>query len=209
MSLHLGIGAFQEADAHVDAARDYLFTAIEEHAPKVVCDLHSSGLDGLDAWARRWHLVRDGIMPAWVEGVGRETLLNGASCPVFDHDVLGGWLLTAPNEEQIVFPQFQWRPSAFPAESKDQARARITAEVKAVLEKRLTEIERLCVARGQKTRSKDAAHFRLFVDFQVNGKPVRTLGRLSEAPAIRKALREVAAVVGLTLRHEKPGRPRK
>ena len=115
--LRLGIGEHQYLGAEAKEARYEFLNSVRKVAPAVLNDLRRlwQGYDTvptseIDAWARRYHLIHQGNVPAWVAGAAVATLEAWTRCPAWPADEfdLNGTIASGeilPNDIE-----FKWNP---------------------------------------------------------------------------------------------------
>jgi hypothetical protein len=176
---------------------------------KVALEVHRELIEGsepVEDWARRHHLLDDrGRVPQWIiEGAEAERkAAYGVFRPfqiVAGHRVEGD---TGPEHLMIHYERLfnPWWSS--PARLKKDIMRDLEAAVDA-------ELSRVESSRPGRVTAKDPDHFRMFVEFQINARTVRELApEPDKHAAIRKVLSSVAARLGIALRRNPPGRPRR
>jgi hypothetical protein len=223
-SLRLGIGDYTlpHSDLASHAARIRFFEALDSYAPQVRASLrelldHDGAHDlRIEAWARQHRLLWNGRPPRWIAQAARATLRAWAAKPEYAGWAFGAavdWDLLPETDTQVTIVS-TWNPSG--PESEEEARVRLHAEV----DRRLDMVERrACSEGGVKTRTKsEHAHFGWLACYVVNRESPEEIARKGRphhvaATSVKKALRETATLLGLTLPQFPPtgkrGRPRK
>jgi hypothetical protein len=237
LSLSLDDGEYEQVEnpASVNLARAHFLRAVAEIEPKVLRDLGretSSAFlrlpaefrftvsqyepcleelfDALRCWGSRWHLDEE-----WCLNQAFETLRYWEETGDFDNwDGVGISFRTSasPDERRFIF---EHTASDLTARTRRQIRDEICKALKRELEVYLDRMECLARERGFTTvpNKFTSEHYEWLVYFQVKGHPYEKIrlkySMISSPQAIQKAIKQLAAFIGLPLREDRrrPGRP--
>lgn len=216
--VRLGSGELQEPGKDRDFARVLFFQTIHQTQPGVLADLLASDEAAIEAWARRYHLTLDGIVPDWVAKTAQRTIRR-AGRPENSHltlelgfslaHLMTSWRLPAAECRVSLAHNSPWNPTGFPPESKAAARQRILEELAALVDAELDRIDQTARAGGWTADNprRTAAHFETLARYQVGGEDLKEIGGERRT---WNAIARAADEVGLSLRPStsKKGRPR-
>ncbi len=159
------------------------------------------------AWARRWNLTIDGDAAAWAVRLAHRSLDCWTQDPRITTWLVGSWA-SYVFQENIQFSAQTYEPRE---ETREAARRRILDAVARELDRQIENVEKELSNGGSievPIKRVPLAHLEWFVKFQLQGEPINSFAKGSES-AIRQACRSIAALLPLSLRRERLGRPPK
>jgi hypothetical protein len=202
----LALGQYDYPDQRLarDRGRSLFLRTVERHHPTVLEQLRAvTDESTLRVWANDRHLSDD-----WILDVARRGVLPASAN---SDGISARWNLTAA----VTFSLDEIIDEDDRATIDDLARPQAADPIIETAQEYFARVERHWIAtttvlraRGLKpTARADPTHFRWLAAYQVDNKKFSELG--TDASTAHTAIRQLAKVIGLTLRPTRPGRPRK
>jgi hypothetical protein len=172
-------------------------------------------------WAAQYHLVRDGNVPHWLVMQLEATFYRWEQFPTlirgprlcWEGVHTGYWSedILPLKELEISFPVFTWHPRKG-YESREGIEKSVLEEVRAILKKRLDEIEALAAEHGLQTTPevRKTEHFNWAVRYQLLGERVTDIassirGADCDVRTINSGISKVLSLIDISRRRERPG----
>ncbi len=191
------------SDTALYAVRRAFLDALLQVAPQTLADLRAlSPLSDDEAkpkickWAMKYRLAHNGRPPRWLTNTAALTLMQFSIRPdlaQWCHMGCSDWSLLSDDQIRISI-RTHWDPTE---ESRETALGRITSNLTA----RMDEIALAAQMNGGRVTGykREPEHFAWLARYLANGDAPKTLSAMTSPIAVKQALRETAALIGLSL----------